>query len=176
MKATFAGGCFWCMVPPFEHLDGVKQITSGYTGGHVKHPTYEQVCTGTTGHFEAIQIEYDPKKLDYTQLLALFWQQIDPTDNGGQFVDRGSQYRTAIFYHNQEQQQQAETSKEQLAKSGLFDAPIVTEIRPAEPFYPAEEYHQGYHHKCPIPYKQYRQGSGRDQFLAKYWKNKKANS
>lgn len=172
MKATFAGGCFWCMVPPFEQLDGVKQVTSGYTGGHVENPTYEQVCTGTTGHLEAIQIEYDPEKIDYTQLLELFWQQIDPTDDGGQFVDRGSQYCTAIFYHDQEQQQLAEASKEQLAKSGRFDAPIVTEILPAEPFYPAEEYHQGYHQKCPLPYKQYRQSSGRDQFLAKHWQNK----
>jgi peptide methionine sulfoxide reductase msrA/msrB len=168
-KATFAGGCFWCMEPPFEKLDGVKEVISGYTGGHKQNPTYKEVSAGSTGHAEAVVIIYEPTKITYQQLLDVFWKQIDPTDGGGQFVDRGSQYRSAIFYHNEEQKMSAEKSKERLAASGLFEKPIVTEILPAEVFYTAEEYHQDYYKKNPVRYKLYRYGSGRDKFLKKAW-------
>jgi len=168
-KATFAGGCFWCMEPPFEKLDGVKEVIAGYTGGHVENPTYKQVSAGGTGHVEAVEVIYDPSKITYQQLLDVFWRQIDPTDNGGQFVDRGSSYLSAIFYHNEEQKMLAEASKKQLAESGRFKKPIVTEIRPAGPFYRAEEYHQDYYKKNPIRYKFYRFNSGRDRFLEKVW-------
>lgn len=167
--ATFAGGCFWCMVSPFEELPGIHGIVSGYTGGHTKNPTYEEVCSNTTGHYEAVQIKFDPAIFPYTKLLELFWQQIDPTDEGGQFHDRGLSYRTAIFYHNEEQRKQAELSKLELAQSGRFDAPIVTEIIAASEFYPAEEYHQNYHHKNPSHYKRYRKGSGREDFIENHW-------
>lgn len=167
--ATFAGGCFWCMVSPFEELPGVIRVVSGYTGGHVPNPTYEEVCSETTGHAEAVQITYDPELMPYEKLLSLFWRQIDPTDAGGQFYDRGSSYRTAIFYHTEEQRQAAEASKRELEASGRFDRPIVTEIVPAQPFYPAEDYHQDYHKKNPLRYKLYRKGSGRDDFIAKHW-------
>ena len=169
-KATFAGGCFWCMVSPFEELPGIEGIISGYTGGHVENPTYEEVKTGTTGHYEAVEITYDPKLFSYERLLNLFWPQIDPTDAGGQFQDRGSQYRTAIFYHNEEQRQLAEASKEKIAASGTFKKPIVTEILRAQPFYPAEEYHQDFHKKNPAHYKDDRKRSGRDAFIEKHWK------
>jgi len=171
--ATFAGGCFWCMVAPFEELPGVRKVTSGYTGGHKENPTYEEVCAGTTGHVEAVQIEFDPDLFPYEKLLDLFWRQIDPTDPGGQFADRGPSYRTAIFYHNEEQKRIAEESKRRLEASGRFDKPIVTEILPASAFYPAEEYHQDFHRKNPFRYKTYRKGSGRDAFIEKHWRMKK---
>ncbi len=167
--ATFAGGCFWCMEPPFDKLDGVVATVSGYTGGHKANPTYEEVVTGTTGHLEALQVLYDPAKISYDQLLDVFWQNVNPTDPGGQFVDRGSQYRTAIFYHDAEQLRLAEASMARLASSAKFPAPIVTPILPAGPFYPAEEYHQDYYEKSPIRYKFYRYNSGRDQFLESIW-------
>jgi len=171
--ATFAGGCFWCMVTPFEQLPGIIRVTSGYTGGHKENPTYEEVCSGTTGHAEAVQIEFDPGLFPYDKLVELFWRQIDPTDPGGQFADRGSSYRTAIFYHNEEQRRIAEESKRRLAESGIFDKPIVTEIVPASTFYPAEDYHQDFHKKNPFRYKTYRKGSGRDAFIEKHWRIKK---
>lgn len=168
-KATFAGGCFWCMEPPFEKLAGVKDAISGYTGGRKVNPTYEEVSAGGTGHLESVEIVYDPALVTYQQLLDVFWRQIDPTDAGGQFVDRGSSYTSAIFYHNEEQKRLAEASKQKLGGSGRFDKPIVTEIRAAGPFYRAEEYHQGYYKKNPIRYKFYRSRSGRDSYLEKTW-------
>jgi len=165
--ATFAGGCFWCMQPPFEKLDGVVQVVSGYSGGTGENPTYEDYAQ--KGHIEAIQITYDPSKISYSQLMDVFWRQIDPTDPGGQFVDRGPQYRSAIFFHNEEQKKLAERSKEQLGKTGKFDKPIVTEILQASVFYRAEEYHQDYYKKNPIRYKFYRYNSGSDQYLDKIW-------
>jgi peptide methionine sulfoxide reductase msrA/msrB len=170
--ATFAGGCFWCMVSPFEEMPGIVKVVSGYTGGHKENPTYEEVCSETTGHAEAVQITFDPAIISYKKLLDIYWRQIDPTDAGGQFHDRGSSYRTAIFYHNEEQRRLAEASKRELEASGRFDKPIVTEIVPAGPFYPAEEYHQDYHRKNPFRYRLYRQGSGRDDFIAKHWSQK----
>lgn len=167
--AAFAGGCFWCMVSPFEELPGIHGIISGYTGGHTSNPTYEEVCTGNTGHYEAVQITYDPAIFPYSKLLELFWQQIDPTDEGGQFHDRGESYRTAIFYYDEQQRLDAEASKLELAQSGRFDKPIVTEILPAATFYPAEEYHQQYHRKNAGHYKLYRRASGREDFLARHW-------
>lgn len=169
-KATFAGGCFWCMVSPFEELPGIEGIVSGYTGGNVENPTYEEVKTGTTGHYEAVEITYNPELFSYERLLDLFWPQIDPTDAEGQFHDRGSQYRTAIFYHNEEQKRLAEESKERIAASGVFKKPIVTEILPAKTFYPAEEYHQDFHKKNSAHYKEDRKKSGRDEFIEEYWK------
>lgn len=168
-RATFAGGCFWCMEPPFENMKGVLNVYSGYTGGHDETPTYNEVSSGGTGHYEAIEIEYDPNKVRYEDLLDIFWKNIDPTDDGGQFVDRGDQYKSAIFYHNKEQKRLAEKSKEELAKSGPFEKQIVTEILPYDEFYKAEEYHQDYYKKNPIRYKFYRKGSGRDQFLEQTW-------
>ncbi|MCG7406227.1 peptide-methionine (S)-S-oxide reductase MsrA [Paenibacillus sp. ACRRX] len=168
-KATFAGGCFWCMVTPFEQLPGIYGIVSGYTGGHTDQPTYKEVCSETTGHAEAVQITFDPQVFPYKALLDIFWQQIDPTDEGGQFYDRGSSYRSGIFYHNEEQRSLAEQSKRELDASGRFDQPIKTEIVPAKEFFPAEEYHQDYHKKNYAHYKRYRTGSGRDAFMAKHW-------
>ncbi|MEN3186693.1 MAG: peptide-methionine (S)-S-oxide reductase MsrA [Atribacterota bacterium] len=168
-KATFAGGCFWCIESVFDKVPGVVEAVSGYTGGNKENPTYEEVCSGKTGHVEAVQVTYDPAKVTYQELLNIFWQNIDPTDPGGQFVDRGSQYRTAIFYHNEEQRILAEQSKKALEESGRFGKPIVTEIRPATTFYRAEEYHQDYYKKCPVRYELYRSHSGRDQFKEKYW-------
>ncbi|WP_419714965.1 peptide-methionine (R)-S-oxide reductase MsrB [Fictibacillus marinisediminis] len=170
--ATFAGGCFWCMVSPFEEMPGIISVVSGYTGGHTENPTYQEVCADTTGHYEAVQITFDPELFPYKKLLQLFWQQIDPTDPGGQFYDRGDSYRTAIFYHNEEQKELAEASKQELAESGRFQKPIVTEILPASVFYPAEEYHQGYHKKNPAHYKRYRTGSGREDFIKSHWQSK----
>ncbi len=167
--ATFAGGCFWCMEPPFERLTGVIDVKTGYTGGNVDSPTYEQVCSGKTGHYEAIQVIYDPSVINYEQLLDLFWRQIDPTDPNGQFVDKGSQYRSAIFFHNEEQKKLAEESKQKLEKSGKFAKPIITSILPAAPFYQAEEYHQDYHQKAPLRYCVYRENSGREEFLTRTW-------
>jgi len=171
-KATFAGGCFWCMEHPFEKLNGVVEVIAGYTGGHKDNPTYKDVTSGSTGHVEAVQITYDPAIIRYSDLLDMFWQQIDPTDQGGQFVDRGSQYRTAIFYHNDEQKRLAKISKEKLNKSGKFDKQIVTEIIKAARFYKAEDYHQDYYKQCPLPYKSYRKASGRDQYIGKVWGKK----
>ena len=171
--ATFAGGCFWCMVPPFDNLPGVIKVVSGYTGGHKADPTYEQVCSQKTGHCEAVQVTFDPEEISYDELLDVFWRQIDPTDPDGQFFDRGETYRTAIFYHNEEQKQKAEASKRALSQSGRFAKPIATRILPAGPFYPAEEYHQDYYKKNPLHYNQYRRGSGRDAFLAKHWGREK---
>ncbi|WP_132310579.1 MULTISPECIES: peptide-methionine (S)-S-oxide reductase MsrA [unclassified Paenibacillus] len=168
--AAFAGGCFWCMVTPFEELPGIHGIVSGYMGGHLANPTYEEVKKGTTGHLEVVQITFDPAVFPYERLLELFWPQIDPTDDEGQFQDRGSQYRTAIFYYNEEQKELALASKQALALSGRFDKPIVTEIREAETFYPAEDYHQDYHKKNPKHYKEDRAQSGRDEFIERNWK------
>lgn len=175
-KAIFAGGCFWCMEPPFEKLPGVVAVISGYTGGSQVNPTYPEVSSGTTGHTEAILVLYNPKIVDYQTLLATFWANIDPTDGGGQFVDRGQQYRSAIFYLDEEQRRRAEASKVELAASGRFKEPIVTEISPAGPFYPAEEYHQDYYKKNPLRYNYYRWGSGRDNFLDKVRTKEKKSS
>ncbi len=171
-KATFAGGCFWCMEPPFDKLAGVISTTAGYTGGTAKNPTYEDVSSGITEHAEAVQVIYDPKKIDFADLLTIFWQNINPTQPNGQFADIGRQYRTAIFYHNASQRQAAEASKEKLQKSGPFGRRIATEIVPATEFYPAEEYHQDYYRKNPLRYKFYRRGSGRDQYLGEVWGDK----
>ncbi|MFC5472274.1 peptide-methionine (R)-S-oxide reductase MsrB [Cohnella suwonensis] len=172
--ATFAGGCFWCMVTPFEELPGILGVVSGYTGGHTENPTYEEVCSETTGHAEAVQIAFDPGLFPYRKLLDIFWKSVDPTDAEGQFHDRGSSYRPAIFYHNDEQRAEAEASKEELQASGRFgDKPIAVEIVPASVFYPAEEYHQDYHNKNPLRYKYYRQGSGRDAFIERHWNTAK---
>jgi len=168
-KATFAGGCFWCMEPPFEKLEGVVSVTSGYTGGKESAPSYQEVSAGRTGHLEAVQVKYDPSQVSYEYLLKVFWRQIDPTDDGGQFADRGKQYRTAIFAYDRTQRELAEASKRQLEKSDVFKAPIVTEIRWAEPFYAAEAYHQDYYKKNPSHYKRYRAGSGRSGFLESIW-------
>lgn len=167
--ATFAGGCFWCMVKPFEEMEGVIKVVSGYTGGNKGNPTYEEVCSGTTGHYEAVQVTFNPGILSYEKLLDMFWRQIDPTDEGGQFFDRGTSYHTAVFYHDEEQRQKAEASKRALTESGRFDKPIVTQILSASAFYPAEEYHQDYHKKNLAHYNRYRAGSGRDVFIEKYW-------
>jgi len=167
--ATFAGGCFWCMEPPFEKLEGVYAVISGYTGGTEENPTYGQVSAGGTGHAEAIQVYFDPERIDYARLLRVFWRQIDPTDSGGQFVDRGSQYRPGIYWHDEEQRRLAEASRDELEKSGRFDRPIATEIERAGPFWPAEEYHQDFYKKSPDHYKRYRTGSGRDRFIHSVW-------
>jgi len=167
--ATFAGGCFWCTESDFEKVDGVQEAVSGYIGGHVEDPSYEQVSAGKTGHVEAIQVRYDPNKVSYKELLDVFWRHVDPTDPAGQFADRGSQYRPVIFYHNDEQKRLAEESKAELGRSGRFEKEITTEIVPASGFYPAEDYHQDYYKKKPLRYKFYRQGSGRDQFLKGVW-------
>jgi len=167
--ATLAGGCFWCMERPFEALYGVKTVISGYTGGHLANPTYKDVSAGTSGHLEVVQITYDPKVVSYDKLLEVFWRQIDPTDAGGSFVDRGPQYRSAIFYHDETQKHQAEKSRDALNQRGLYGKPIVTELLPATTFYAAEDYHQDYYKKNPVRYKYYRYRSGRDQFLTKIW-------
>ncbi|MCB1192298.1 MAG: peptide-methionine (S)-S-oxide reductase MsrA [Leptospiraceae bacterium] len=169
-KATFSGGCFWCMEAPFEKIDGVIKVISGYTGGLAPNPSYEQVSSGKTGHLESVQVFYNPAKVSYEKLLYIFWRNIDPTDDGGQFVDRGEQYSTAIFYHDEEQKLIAEKSKIELGKKKIFDKAIVTPIRKAMVFYPAEDYHQDYYKKNPIRYNYYRYRSGRDQFLEKVWK------
>ena len=167
--ATFAGGCFWCMQPPFEKLPGVISTTVGYTGGHTKNPTYEEVSAGDTGHAESVEIVFDPARIGYAQLLEVFWHNIDPITAEGQFCDRGHQYRSAIFYHSEEQRRLAEESKRRLDESKRFDRPIVTEIVAATEFYPAEEYHQKYHEKNPARYSFYRWNCGRDQRLQALW-------
>ncbi len=169
--ATFAGGCFWCMVPPFEALEGVVSVTSGYTGGHTVNPTYEEVSSGGTGHAESVQIVFDPARIGYARLLDVFWHNIDPLAKDRQFCDVGEQYRSAIFTHGEEQKRLAEESKAALEKSGRLKGPIVTEIVPASTFYPAEEYHQDYYKKNPIRYKFYRYSCGRDQRLKELWGN-----
>jgi len=167
--ATFAGGCFWCMEPPFEKLDGVEKVVAGYTGGHVANPSYEEVSEGGTGHAESVEITYDPAKISYDKLLYIFWRNIDPLRKNAQFCDVGYQYRTAIFTHGPEQKKLAEESKEELEKSGRFNKPIQTEIVEAGPFYPAETYHQDYYRKNPLRYKFYRWNCGRDQRLDQLW-------
>ncbi|MDB5047031.1 MAG: methionine-R-sulfoxide reductase [Fibrobacteres bacterium] len=167
--ATFAGGCFWCMEPPFEKVQGVSAVLSGYSGGDEVNPTYEQVGSGRTGHAESVEVLYDPAKVSYATLLEVYWRSMNPTDAGGQFADRGKQYRPAIFTRNAEQKRLAEESKAKLAASGKFSKPIVVEITPFKAFYPAEEYHQDYYKKDPGHYHAYRQGSGRQGFLEKTW-------
>jgi peptide-methionine (S)-S-oxide reductase len=166
-KATFAGGCFWCMEPPFDKLDGVISTTSGYTGGRKPSPTYEEVSAGTTGHTEAVEVVYDPRKVTYQRLLEVFWRNIDPTTADRQFCDVGSQYRAAIFYHDETQRRLAEQSKQAVARR--LGRPVVTEVQPAAPFYVAEAYHQDYYQKNPIRYRYYRAGCGRDQRLDQIW-------
>ncbi|TEB07855.1 Peptide methionine sulfoxide reductase MsrA/MsrB [Pelotomaculum schinkii] len=173
--ATFAGGCFWCMAAPFEKMDGVIHVVSGYTGGYTENPTYKEVCSGSTGHHEAVQITFEPSQISYDKLLEIFWQQIDPTDPGGQFNDRGQSYQTAIFYHDDEQRRKAEASKKALDESERFQKPVATKILPAKTFYPAEEYHQDFHKKNSFRYALYRQGSGRDEFIKKHWPTDKSH-
>ncbi|HXE94896.1 MAG TPA: peptide-methionine (S)-S-oxide reductase MsrA [Dongiaceae bacterium] len=168
-KAIFAGGCFWCMEAPFDKLPGVVSVTSGYTGGHTRNPTYGEVSAGGTGHAEAVQIVYDPSKISYPALLAVFWHNIDPTVTDRQFCDTGHQYRAAIFYRGEQQHASALQSKVALEKSRQFREPVVTEITPATEFYPAEEYHQHYYKKNPLRYKYYRGGCGRDKRLKELW-------
>jgi peptide-methionine (S)-S-oxide reductase len=170
--ATFAGGCFWCMEPPFDELPGVISTTSGYTGGRTKSPTYEDVSAGHTGHAEAVDVVYDPARISYEQLLEVFWKNIDPITPNRQFCDVGSQYRAAIFYHGDEQRRLAEESKRAIESSGRFDKPIVTEILPAGPFYKAEEYHQDYYKKNPIRFNFYKFSCGRARRLAELWGEK----
>lgn len=174
-KAIFAGGCFWCTESDFEKRDGVSEAISGYIGGHTVNPTYAAVSAGGTGHIEAVEVHYDPSRVSYAELLEHFWRHIDPTDPGGQFVDRGGQYRSAIFYLDDEQKRLAEASRTELERSGRFDVPIVTEIIAATTFYPAEDYHQDYYKKNPFRYRFYRSGSGRDQFLSRTWPDAKEN-
>ncbi|MEI1277935.1 peptide-methionine (S)-S-oxide reductase MsrA [Leptospira venezuelensis] len=170
--AIFAGGCFWCMEGPFEKLPGVISVISGYTGGKEKNPTYEDVGYGRTGHRESVLITYDPKKIDYAKLLDTYWRQIDPTDSGGQFADRGNQYRAAIYYKNEAQRKLAQEFKDKIGASKKFSSPIAVEILQASEFYPAEEYHQDYYKKNPSHYKQYRKGSGREDYVKEVWGEK----
>lgn len=172
--AILAGGCFWCTEGAFDGVPGVLEAVSGYTGGEKPNPTYAEVSAGATGHFEAIQIRFDPSKISYAQVLDIFWRQIDPTDDGGQFADRGGQYRAAIFVRDDDQRRIAEASMKALEATRWFDKPIATPILPASPFYPAEEYHQDYHRKNPVEYKAYKSGSGRGPFLDRVWKDKPA--
>lgn len=175
--ATFAGGCFWCTESDFEKVEGVIEAVSGYTGGHTENPTYSQVSSGQTGHTEAVQVYYDPAVVSYDELLDVFWRTMDPTDANGQFVDRGTQYRPGIFYHDEQQKQKAEASKKALEASSRFEKPIVTEITPLVRFYKAEDYHQDYYKTNALRYKYYRYNSGRDQFLSRIWgKETKANT
>ncbi|HQE65532.1 MAG TPA: peptide-methionine (S)-S-oxide reductase MsrA [Bacillota bacterium] len=167
--AIFAGGCFWCMVSPFDVLEGVIEVKSGYSGGHKENPTYKDVKSQTSGHYEVVKIVYDPEIISYEKLLQAYWRQVDPTDDGGQFQDRGESYRTAIFYTTEEQRQIAEASRKAMDESGRFPGPIVTPIIPAAVFYEAEEYHQDFYKKSPKEYKEDRRISGRDEFIKKYW-------
>ena len=168
--AIFAGGCFWCMVKPFDSLPGIKKVISGYTGGHVANPTYEEVCSGTTGHTEAVEITFDSEIMPYAQLLQYYWQVTDPTDASGQFQDRGDNYRPVIFYNSPAQKEAAEKSKADLQNSDKFSDPIVTSIEPASPFYPAEEYHQDFYKKDPLRY-QLEESGGRDAFIKEHWQD-----
>jgi peptide methionine sulfoxide reductase msrA/msrB len=172
-SAVFAGGCFWCVEADLQKLYGVLEVESGFAGGEEKDPSYKEVSSGSTGHVEAVRVWYDPDRISYDKLLDFFWRHIDPTDDGGQFVDRGSQYRTVIFYEDEKQKRTAEASKEKLEKSGPFDAPIVTEIRPLDRFYKAEDYHQDFFKTNPTRYESYRSGSGRDRFVCKIWGDEK---
>ncbi len=167
--ATFAGGCFWCMQPPFDELDGVDSTVVGYTGGTQEEPTYQQVSSGQTDHLEAVEVRFDPQQIGYDQLLDVFWRSIDPTDDGGQFADRGDHYRTAIFYHDDQQRQLAEASRDELDDTGPFDKPIVTPIEAVDTFWVAEEYHQDYYQKNPDHYQSYYRASGRAGFLEDTW-------
>lgn len=169
-EAIFAGGCFWCMVEPFDSLPGIKKVVSGYTGGEYPNPTYREVTTGKTGHTEAVKIIYDPEQMPYENLVDIYWRQTDPTDAGGQFADRGDSYRPVIFYKNEKQKEVAEASKRRLEESGRFKDPIVTKIKPAKTFWPAEDYHQDFYKKEPVHYKRYSRGSGRTSFLRKNWR------
>lgn len=171
--ATFAGGCFWCMQPPYDNTPGVIATRVGYLNGHIENPSYEQVCTGTTGHTEAIEVVYDPTQVSYEELLTVFWQNINPTQENGQFADKGSQYRTGIYYHSDTQKEAAEKSKKELGASGRFDSLIVTEIEKADTFYVAEDYHQKYYEKNVLHYNFYKVGSGRDAYLKRVWKKEK---
>ncbi|WP_124975858.1 peptide-methionine (S)-S-oxide reductase MsrA [Ligilactobacillus salitolerans] len=166
--AIFAGGCFWCMVKPFDEQPGINSVISGYTGGHVPNPTYEQVCSHTTGHTEAVEIHYDPEIVSYKDLVEVYWRQTDPTDAMGQFQDRGDNYRPVIFVQNEEERAIAEQSKKDLEESGRFDEPIVTQIEDAQPFYPAEEYHQEFYKKDPLRFQMEEQG-GREKFTQEKW-------
>ena len=166
--AIFAGGCFWCMVQPFDKIPGIEKVVSGYTGGHVPHPTYEQVCSGKTGHTEAVQITYDPSQISYHKLVQIYWQQTDPTDATGQFQDRGSSYQPVIYVNGPQQKKVAEASKKKLQDSHIFKDPIVTRIEPAKTFYPAEDYHQNFYQKNPLR-DQIEEMGGRAQFKKRYW-------
>lgn len=172
--ATFAGGCFWCMASAFDGIDGVEKVVSGYMGGYVDNPHYEHVCTGDTGHAEVVQVNFNPERISYEDLLSLYFRQIDPTDPGGSFVDRGSQYRSAVFYHTPEQKEQVLGMIDKINDSGIFKRPVVTEVVEAEQFFPAEEYHQDYHKKNPVQYKYYSMGSGRRSFVSKVWNDDRA--
>jgi len=172
-KAVFAGGCFWCMEKPYEAYEGIKSVVSGYTGGKLENPSYGEVSSGSTGHLEAVEVTYDPAAITYEKLLDIFWRQIDPTDPGGQFADRGQQYSTAIFYGDEKEKGLAEKSKNDLESSKKFDKPIATKIIKAVTFYPAEEYHQDYYKKNPAHYNSYRHGSGRGPFLERTWSKDK---
>ena len=170
--AIFGGGCFWCMEPPFEQLQGVVEVMAGYSGGEEENPSYEDVAYGRTSHLEAVRVIYDPAQISYSELLDVYWRQVDPTDDGGQFADRGAHYRTAIFYSTEEQRLAAEKSRQEMDESGIFSGPVVTRILPAKPFYPAEEYHQDYYLKNVLRYSAYKKGSGRADFLARTWKDR----
>ena len=171
--ATFAGGCFWCIASAFNDKEGIKQVVSGYMGGDVDNPSYELVCTGSTGHAEVVQVHFDPRVISYSELLKIFFSQINPTDEGGSFLDRGSQYRSAVFYHSQEQKQQALEAIQRIEDSKIFDTPVVTEVQEATKFFPAEDYHQDYHKKNPVQYKYYSLRSGRKSFSTRVWDDKR---
>ena len=173
-KAVFGGGCFWCMEPPFEQLVGVLDVRAGYSGGSEADAHYDKVSSGRTDHYEAVEVRYDPAKISYGELVETFWHQVDPTDDGGQFVDRGDHYKTAIFYESEEEKGVAEESKQRLQESGIFDKPIMTDITKAKPFYPAEEYHQDYYKKNYAHYSAYKAGSGRKDFVETVWPQKMA--
>jgi methionine-S-sulfoxide reductase len=167
--ATLAGGCFWCLEPPYEGREGIVDVIAGYTGGNTLNPTYREIGTGLTGHYEAVQVTFDPRKISYEEILRIFWQNIDPTDAGGQFADRGSQYKTAIFYHDAQQLKIAQKSRSDLASSGKFQKSIATELIPASQFFPAEEYHQDYYKKNATHYNRYKKGSGRAGYIERTW-------
>lgn len=167
--AVFAGGCFWCMVQPFDSLPGIEKVVSGFTGGHIENPSYNDVVRGGTGHTEAVEITYDSDKISYEELVEIYWRQTDPTDASGQFADRGEAYRPVIYYSTAEEQKIAEKSKQNLQESGPFKEPIVTSIEPIQPFYPAEDYHQDFYKKEVMHYKRYSVGSGRAGFLDTHW-------
>ncbi|REH93314.1 peptide-methionine (S)-S-oxide reductase [Staphylococcus felis] len=167
--ATLAGGCFWCLVKPFTSYDGIKKITSGYSGGHTENPTYEEICSNTTGHVEAVQIEYDDSVISFGSILDIYFKTFDPTDKNGQFFDRGESYRPVIFYHDDNQKDVAEQKIQSLNAQNIFDKPIVTPVEPYRNFYPAEDYHQDYYKKNPMHYEQYQKGSGRKAFIENHW-------